>query len=92
MKNTKTASLDELRRMKTRGELTATRDDAPETELPDDFWDDAEIVDRTKTKSVHLRVDEDVYAFFKAQGRGHLTRMQSVLRTYVDAQRRKPTS
>jgi len=30
--------------------------------------------------SVHLRVDTDVLDWFKAQGRGHLTRMNAVLR------------
>jgi BrnA antitoxin of type II toxin-antitoxin system len=30
--------------------------------------------------SVHLLVDADVLAWFKAQGRGHLTRMNAVLR------------
>jgi hypothetical protein len=35
--------------------------------------------------SVHLRVDTDVLAWFKAQGRGHLTRMNAVLRAYMEA-------
>jgi uncharacterized protein (DUF4415 family) len=34
---------------------------------------------------VHLRVDADVLAWFKAQGRGHLTRMNAVLRAYMEA-------
>jgi len=38
--------------------------------------------------SVHLRVDSDVFEWFKKQGDGHLTHMNAVLRSYVDAHRR----
>jgi hypothetical protein len=37
---------------------------------------------------VHLRLDRKVVAFFKANGNGHITRVQAVLRGYVDAQKR----
>ncbi len=42
-------------------------------------------------KQVNMRVDPDVLAFFKAGGRGHLTRMHAVLRSYVDAQKKRHT-
>ena len=35
--------------------------------------------------SVSLRVDADVLAWFKAQGRGYQTRMNAVLRAFKDA-------
>jgi len=35
---------------------------------------------------VHLKLDPDVFAFFKQQGKGHITRMQDVLKAYVKAQ------
>jgi uncharacterized protein (DUF4415 family) len=44
---------------------------------------------RGKT-SVHLRLDSDIVDWFKRHGRGHLTRMNAVLRAYVDAHRRIP--
>ena len=89
MKHTRTASLDEIRAMKARGETRPTRADAPEIDLPDGFWDDA-IPQEPKTKQpVTLRVDPDIIDFFKSQGpKGHLTRMHAVLRAYVDAQRK----
>ena len=43
MKNTKTASLEELRAMKEKGELLPTRPDAPELNAPEGFWDTAEL-------------------------------------------------
>ena len=33
-----------------------------------------------------LRLDTDVLAFFKAQGRGYQTRINAVLRSYMEAQ------
>jgi uncharacterized protein (DUF4415 family) len=38
--------------------------------------------------SVHLRLDSDAVEWFKSRGKGHLTRMNAVLRAYVDAQDR----
>jgi uncharacterized protein (DUF4415 family) len=32
---------------------------------------------------ISIRVDEDVLAWFKAQGKGHLSRMNAVLRAYM---------
>lgn len=40
-------------------------------------------------RSVHLKLDRDVFDFFKSQGKGHLTRMQNVLKAYVRAQTRR---
>ncbi|MEO0772872.1 MAG: BrnA antitoxin family protein [Pseudomonadota bacterium] len=71
--------------MKERGEIAAPRDNAPEVELPDGFWDDAKPVPKQTKQAVSMRVDPDVLAFFKRQGDGHLTRMHAVLRAYVDA-------
>ncbi|MGR3511950.1 MAG: BrnA antitoxin family protein [Paracoccaceae bacterium] len=89
MKDTKTASLEELRKMKERGALEATREDAPEIDMPDGFWDDAEVSRPVTKKAVSLRVDPDILEFFKDQGNGHLTRMHAVLRSYVDAQKKR---
>ena len=44
---------------------------------------------RGKT-SVHLRLDSDIVDWFKTHGKGRLTRMNAVLRAYVDAHRRTP--
>ena len=39
--------------------------------------------------SIHASFDRDVVAFFKSGGRGYQTRMNAVLRRYMDAQRGK---
>lgn len=80
---TTTRSLAELKGRKGR-----TRPDAPDgPELGEDFWNHAEIVTPRTKQSVHLRVDADVLDFFKRQGKGHLTRMNAVLRSYYESRK-----
>lgn len=87
-KNVKNISLDDVRKMKDAGELLPTKMSASAPEdLPDNFWNDAEIIEPKNKVAVSLRVDPDVLEFFKMQGRGHLTRMNAVLRSYVEAHR-----
>ncbi len=52
--------------------------------LGKDFWDNAKFVIPVKKKPISLRLDEDIIAFFKKQGRGYQTKINSVLRTYVE--------
>ena len=75
--------------MADRGQLHETREDAQAVDLPEGFWDAAEV-EMPKTKqAVSIRVDPDILEFFKDQGNGHLTRMHAVLRAYVDAQKKR---
>ena len=48
-------------------------------------WTKAELVIPKPRQSVHLRLDRDTIRFFKDQGKGHITRMQAVLKAYADA-------
>lgn len=82
------ASLAELRAMKDRGELLSGKP-APEGEdLGPEFWSQAELAGPDK-RSVHLKIDREVFDFFyhDAKGKGHLTKMQNVLRAYVTARK-----
>ena len=83
--NIKRATLEEIRQMKDRGELYES-DNAPEgPELGDEFWANAVLVPPHSPTSVHLKLDPEVFDYFKAQGKGHITRMQDVLKAYVKA-------
>ena len=83
-------SLSEIKAKRARGE-DQTRRDAPEAEsLGEDFWKQARVVMPRGKTSVHLRLDSDIVDWFKQLGRGHLTRMNAVLRAYVDAHRHTP--
>jgi uncharacterized protein (DUF4415 family) len=86
--DTRQYSLDDLERMEARGEYVSTRTDAPQIELDEDFWRNARIVLPTpRKKSVHLRLDADVLTWFREQGPGYLTRMNAVLRAFMEAHR-----
>ncbi|MGD0832695.1 MAG: BrnA antitoxin family protein [Terracidiphilus sp.] len=81
-------SLSQVGAMRDRGE-DKTSPDAPEAEsLGAEFWKSARVVMPSGKTSVHLRLDSDIVEWFKANGKGHLTRMNSVLRAYVEAQKR----
>lgn len=57
-------------------------------EVDEDFFATAKLIMPTTTKKVpvSMRVDDDVLAWFKSQGeRGYQTRMNAVLRAYVQA-------
>ena len=85
-KNIKKLSLAEIRALKDAGALKS-QPSAPEVELPDQFWSEAQVVDLQNRKSVHLRLDPEVFRFFQeeGQGKGHIKRMQDVLAAYARA-------
>ncbi len=81
-------SLTAIKRKTARG-ASKTRANAPEAPaVGADFWKRARVVMPSGKTSVHLRIDSEVFQWFKGQGEGHLTRMNLVLRSYVDAQKR----
>ena len=53
-----------------------------------EFWENAKVVtpDMRAKKQLTIRVDMDVYEWFKATGRGYQTLMNNVLKSYVEAQ------
>jgi len=73
---------------------TKTRPDAPEYELDEDFWQNAYIVfpslEGKQAKTV--RYDREILAYFQSTGKGWQTRMNAVLRAYVEAQKKKLTA
>ena len=81
-------TLSEVEAVRERGEDPTLRD-APRAEsLGPEFWKSARVIMPTGKTSVHLRLDRDVVEWFRANGKGHLTRMNAVLRAFVDAQKR----
>lgn len=83
------ASLEEIEAMQARGELFHNPDAPEGPDLPGSFWESAVVVEPPKTRSVHLKIDAEVFHHFLAEtgGKGHITRMQAVLRAYVSAQK-----
>jgi len=61
-------------------------EDEDERDLKPD-WTRAKLVLSSPKQSVHLRLEQDIIDFFKSHGKGHIARMQAVLKAYVDAHR-----
>ena len=77
------ADLDRLRKM-TEAEVSASS--PPElADIPEDFWDNAEVVSPPSKEAISLRVDRDVLDWFRKQGPRYQTRMNAVLRSYMTA-------
>jgi uncharacterized protein (DUF4415 family) len=53
--------------------------------LDEDFWKAAERLPRKE--AISIKLDDDVLAFFRKQGRGYQTRINAVLRRYMQAQK-----
>lgn len=51
-------------------------------------WASARVVTPEPKQMISLRLDPDILAFFKAEGRGYQTRINAVLRAYMEAQKR----
>lgn len=80
------ADLTRLRRVFERQIRTTSSSEL--ADLPNDFWDQARVVEPTAKRPISLRVDADVLDWFKTQGPRYQSRMNAVLRSYM-AQRRQ---
>lgn len=91
MKKKRAESLTDWRKVDamTDTELDAViaEDDGERGFVPD--WSKAELVLPEAKLSVNLRLDREIVEFFKGQGRGHISKMQAVLKAYVDAHQAK---
>ena len=90
-KDIKRYSMEELLRMKGETDWDALRKTG-DYDGPQEFevdWSKARLVIPQPKTPVSIRLDQDVLAFFKAQGRGYQTRINAVLRAWMEAQTRK---
>lgn len=55
--------------------------------LDEKFWATAKLVLPEPKKSIGIRLDPDIVRWFKKQGAGYQTRMNAVLRTYMESQK-----
>lgn len=86
--DTRRYSSEDLEAERARGE-GRTRADAPARSVDEEFWREARVVMPPPGKaSVHLRLDADVLEWFRQQGKGHLSRMNAVLRSFMEAHKR----
>jgi len=65
--------------------VKAARSDPDAAVLPRAFWDKALVMSPRGKRQVTLRLDVDVLDFFKKAGRGYQTKINRVLRAFVEA-------
>lgn len=96
------ASADAIEAMRRRGESRSDWDAAqrkPQAEverlaeaedgpLPEGWESTVEIGLPARKQAVHMRLDADVLEWFRAHGPGYQTRINAVLRSFVQARRR----
>lgn len=66
-------------------ERLADEEDGP---LPEGWEKTIVIGPGPQKRDVHIRLDTDIIDWFRAHGRGYQTRINAVLRAFVDARRR----
>jgi uncharacterized protein (DUF4415 family) len=80
------ARLDAMTEEEIERNATEDPDNPPWTE---EEWARARIVFPQGKAPVTLRLDRDILAWFKQRGRGYQTRINAVLRAFVEAQKQK---
>lgn len=57
--------------------------------LDDSFFEKQTVTVPPPKTQLTVRFDQDIVAWFREQGRGYQTRMNAVLRAYVETQKRR---
>jgi len=53
-------------------------------DIPEDFWQGVRVVTPVAKEAISIRLDQDVIAFFRASGPRYQSRINAVLRSYVE--------
>lgn len=82
---TPTKGRADLARLRRTSDAEIARTAPPELRaLPDDFWQGARVVTPVTKQAISIRLDEDVIAWFRESGPKYQTRINAVLRSYVE--------
>lgn len=82
-KNTIRESRTDWNRLETMPDSDIDFSDIPK--LDKTFFQRAHVRMPTRKRSISLRVDPDILGWFQHQGRGYQTRINAVLKAYVEA-------
>jgi len=85
------SDIERLRKMSDKQIAAAVRNDPNAVPLDID-WSDAELVAPPSKTPVSIRLDRDVVRYFKAMGPGYQTRINNVLRHYVEQKKQSKES
>lgn len=76
-----------LKPIEKRADSSINYSDIPE--LDDYFWEHAKIEYPENKKTITLRMDSDVLEWFRSSGKGYQTRINAILRSYFEANKKK---
>ena len=85
-KSSKKGSETDWNRVKTQSDSEIDTSDIPE--LGPEFFKSARLRMPSRKSSITVRLDSDVLEWFRQQGKGYQTRINAVLRTYMEAHRK----
>lgn len=54
-------------------------------ELDENFWKNMKPVYPKQKKAISIRLDQDIIDFFKLDGKGYQSKINNILRSYVEA-------
>jgi uncharacterized protein (DUF4415 family) len=57
--------------------------------IPPGFWDNATVLLPETKQQITLRLDPEVIRWFRRSGKGYQSRMGAVLKSYVEAKRKR---
>jgi uncharacterized protein (DUF4415 family) len=63
--------------------------DADAGVIPPGFWDNARVLLPETKQQITLRLDPEVLRWFRRTGKGYQSRMGAVLKSYVEAKRKR---
>ena len=82
-----TISAARLKELQSRSDENIDYSDIPE--FDDTFFETAALVTPAAKTQITVRLDRDVLEWFRGQGKGYQTRMNAVLKAYMDSERRR---
>ena len=85
VKSTKKTSRSrtDVAKLQQRNDKSINYEDSPATTK--EFWRDAEVFMPKQKAHISLRLDEDILNFFKQKGSGYQSRINAVLKAYVNS-------
>lgn len=85
--NKKYIDKSDLKRLDMMADQDIDYTDVPETD--EDFWKNAKVMLPKNKRQITLRIDDDIIEWFQKKGKGYQTKINAILRSYVDAHSKK---
>ncbi|MFZ0255814.1 MAG: BrnA antitoxin family protein [Gammaproteobacteria bacterium] len=83
-----TISKERLKKIEALKDKDIDYSDIPETD--EAFWEKSELRMPRPKKAVYLRLDQDLLDWLKRQGPGYQTRINAILRSYMETRKAEP--